>query len=274
MLLLLNSVSERVHLFWKLFLGMKYKVTGDSQQGFIKENHTWPLDYSLLQNLWLCEWGKSNTGLQKTFNSVSDSILSWTERWIIWGNYNVAEKLPYSWQRERMVASPVGVWLWMSSFRDWYGIAHVHFCLSFIVLSDIFINDQDIHTDEPQEVQQREMPNPYPTLYYRLGPTRAKQICRTSWGILEGVNLNISQQCNLETIQAAYVLHYIRKSITCRVCEIILLSDKSCSQLRCYAQTLVLLQERRLQIMESRISLLWWWGCKRTWFTTKNSMKN
>lgn len=107
MLLILNSASGRVRLFWKPFLGMKYKVTGDSQQGFIKENHTWPLDHFLLWNVWLCEWGKSRTGVQKTFNTISDSILSWNEeRWIIWSNYNVAEKLAIHLTKRKNCCKP------------------------------------------------------------------------------------------------------------------------------------------------------------------------
>lgn len=40
-----------------------------------------------------------------------------------------------------------------SSFQEEYGTV----CLQVLF---IFINDQDSHTEEPQEVQQREMPNP------------------------------------------------------------------------------------------------------------------
>lgn len=151
----------------------------------------------------------------------------------------------------------------MPSSRDWYGTAHIHFFV-LIVHSDIFINDQTTMQMNLKRFNKGKceilwLAKSNPVHYYQLGPARSKQICSSSWGILAGVSLNINQQCNLAIIQAVCALCYIRRSITYRVGEIILLSDTGVSEV--YGQTLVLLQERGQQTEESRIGLLCWWGC-------------
>lgn len=102
---------------------------------------------------------------------------SWTEkRWIVY----VAEKLAIHLAKRAMVNHCKPNWSLIVNVILQGLIGHC----SCSFLSDIFINDQDNHTDKPQEVQQKEMPDPFPgknnpTHYYRLRPARSKQICRS-----------------------------------------------------------------------------------------------
>lgn len=153
---------------------------------------------------------------RKTFNTVSNSILVAEPRrdGLCGVTLMLLKNWPHTWAKRATVNCCKPSWNLVVNviLQELIWCCSCSFLLIFIELSDIFIKDQDNHTDEPQEVQQREMPNPLaknnPMHYYRLEPTKSKQICRSSWGILESVSLNISQQCNLAIIQAACALHY------------------------------------------------------------------
>lgn len=102
MMFIVNSVSWLIVeciLREPISRHMKDKMTGNSQQGFIKENYTWPTClFSVMKclALWMSRKQWMSPRLQQDLQHCFQQHPSrWTEeRWIVWVNYNVAE----NWQ--------------------------------------------------------------------------------------------------------------------------------------------------------------------------------
>lgn len=143
MTFILNSVGGKIVIYILLediSRHVKDKVTGNSQQGLSKTITPDQLDYFLWRNVWLCGWGESSEhhlDFSKTFSSVSDSILVVELRrdWLY--GWKTREMLG---QREQwpVITSPAGVWLWMPSFKDWYGTVYLHILFTFNSLISVF----------------------------------------------------------------------------------------------------------------------------------------